>query len=388
MDWFFDEWLYKMGHPVFEVTQSYDDAAKKLTLNVKQTQKLDINNQFPQTEYFQSYVDVAVDNKVSRVWLDPKAENVFTFDSATKPKLVNFDYEGTLLKEMKFEKSTDELLYQMANDKDVIGRRWAMGELEKKAANAGEKARIVEALITSAEKDPFWRVRRAALSVIASIYSPDPAPGQERPAAKLDSNVEAATLKLTKDKESLIRADAVELLGETKDAKHAGVYLTALNDRSYSVIDQAATALGDTKDAKAYDALVKLTTTPSWKGRIQTAGFEGLARLGDKRSFEIGYKAATDKTLAPQVRANALAIVAATGKGDPRAFDLIFASFKTAFAGENTQQMIGSMQALVNLGDPRAQQAIDMLKTKFKDNPGAMQAISAFESALKAAAKP
>jgi aminopeptidase N len=388
MDWFFDQWLYRMGHPVFEVTQSYDDAAKKLTLNVKQTQKIDINNAFPQTEFFQNYVDVAVDNKVTRVWLEPKAENVFTFDAATKPKLVNFDYEGTLLKEMKFEKSTDELLYQMANDKDVIGRRWAMGELEKKAVAGADKGRIVEALITSAEKDPFWRIRRAALSVIASIYSPDPPPGQERPAAKLDANVESAALRLAKDKESLIRSDAVELLGETRDPKYAPVYLTALNDRSYSVIDYAAVGLGDSKVPAAFDALVKLTSTPSWKGRIQAAGFEGLARLGDKRSFEIGYKAAMDKTLPAGVRATAMEIVGATGKGDPRAFDLIFASFKSAFAAENTQQMIGTMGALVRLGDPRGQQAIDMLKTKFKDNPGAMQAIAAFESELKAAAKP
>ena len=40
-----------------------------------------------------------------------------------------------------FEKSTDDLLYQMANDKDVLGRRWAMNELEAKAAT--EKERIV-----------------------------------------------------------------------------------------------------------------------------------------------------------------------------------------------------------------------------------------------------
>ena len=30
MDWFFDEWLYKMGHPIFEITQSYDDAVQKI----------------------------------------------------------------------------------------------------------------------------------------------------------------------------------------------------------------------------------------------------------------------------------------------------------------------------------------------------------------------
>src|SRR5258706_4269610 len=41
MDWFFDEWVYRMGHPIFEIADSYDDAAKKLTLNVKQTQKID-----------------------------------------------------------------------------------------------------------------------------------------------------------------------------------------------------------------------------------------------------------------------------------------------------------------------------------------------------------
>jgi len=389
MDWFFDEWLYKMGHPIFEVTQSYDEATKKLTLNVKQTQKIDLNNEFPQTEFFQTYVDVAIDNKVQRVWLEPKAENVFTFESPTKPKLVNFDYEGTLLKEMKFEKSTDDLLYQMANDKDVLGRRWAMNELEKKAANAGEKTRIVDALITSAEKDTFWRIRRAALSVIATIYSPDPPPGQERPAAKLDANVEAATMRLTKDKESAIRGDAIELLGETRDAKFAPVYLANLEDRSYEVIGQSAVALGLTKDSKAFDALMKLTSTPSWKGRIQASGFAGLAALGDKRAFEAGYKAATDKTLPRQVQTTALSIVAASGKGDPRAFDPIFDKFKTAFAANNIGVVINIMQSIIKIGDPRGQQAIDMLRTKFKDNPGATQAINRFEADLKASiAKP
>src|SRR5512141_308234 len=58
MDWFFDQWLYRMGHPVFDITQSYDPASKKLTLNVKQTQKIDVTNDYPQTEFFQAYVDV------------------------------------------------------------------------------------------------------------------------------------------------------------------------------------------------------------------------------------------------------------------------------------------------------------------------------------------
>src|SRR5207247_4425765 len=98
----------------------------------------------PETEFFQSYVDVEIDNKVERVWLEPKAENVFTFNVAAKPKLVNFDYEGTLLKEMKFDKPVDDLLYQMANDKDVLGRNWAISELQKKATSGGDRDRRSE----------------------------------------------------------------------------------------------------------------------------------------------------------------------------------------------------------------------------------------------------
>lgn len=388
MDWFFDQWLYRMGRPEFEITQSYDDAAKKLTLNVKQTQKLDLNNEFPQVEFFQTYVDVEIDNRIERVWIEPKEMNTFTFDSAAKPKLVNFDYEGTLLKKMKFEKGVDELLYQMANDKDVIGRRWAMNELENKAKAGTEKDRIVAALVTSAEKDPFWRIRRAALSVIANLYSPDPRPGQPRPAAKLDANVEALAIRLTKDKESAMRGDAIELLGETQDKKHVDLALSMLDDRSYQVIDQASLALGRMKDARAYDALAKLTTTPSWKSRIQIAGFNGMAELGDKRGLEAGIKAATDKSLPMNLRTAALGVVGAAGKGDPRAYPLIFEKFKAAYDVSNVQGIVSGIQAIVKLGDPRGQEAIDMLKTKFKDNPGAMQFVAAQEAALKAAIKP
>ena len=386
MDWFFDQWLYRMGHPIFDVTQNYDEAKKQLTLNVKQTQKVDLTNDYPQADYFQSYVDVEIDNRIERVWLEPKGENVFTFAAATKPKLVNFDYEGTLLKEIKFEKSVEDLIYQMLNDKDVIGRRWAMSELVKKA-QAADKARIVASLITSAEKDPFWRLRRAALSEIANIYSPDPAPGMDRPAAKLEPNVEQAVVRLVKDSQPLIRGDAIELLGETQDKKFIDIMLPALSDRSYSVIDQASLALGRIKDPRAFDAIAKLTSTESWKSRIANAGLVGLAELGDKRGFEIGYKMATDKNLPPGVRAAASAVVGATGKGDPRAYPLIFEGFKKGFDSGNEGSLRNSLEAFIRIADSRGQEAFDMLKTKYKDNPGAMQAITEYETRFKAALK-
>ena len=51
---------------------------------------------------------------------------------ATRPKLINFDYEGTLIKELKFDKSMDELAFQTQNDKDALGRLWAMNQLSSR----------------------------------------------------------------------------------------------------------------------------------------------------------------------------------------------------------------------------------------------------------------
>lgn len=387
MDWFFDQWLYRMGHPNFEVTQNYDDAKKQLTLKVKQTQKIDVTNEYPQVEFFQTYVDVEIDNKVERVWIEPKAENTFTFDAASKPKLVNFDYESSILKELKFEKSTDDLLYQMQNDQDVLGRRWAMSELAKKAKDAEERPRLLTAFLSAAEKDPFWRIRRAALSEAANIVSPDPAPGQPRAAATLDAATETVVLRLAKDPHSLIRSDAIRLLGETKDTKHVALYLAALTDQSYSVIDQASVALALTKSPKAYDALVNLTKTPSWKGRIQMAGFRGLAELEDKRAFDLGYKTATDVSSPGRVRTTALAVVGATGKGDDRAFTLIFDKFKKSLDANDFNGIFSTTEALIKIADPRGQQAFDMLREKFKNQGNITGFVNLLESRFKAALK-
>ncbi|MCD9187666.1 MAG: HEAT repeat domain-containing protein [Pyrinomonadaceae bacterium] len=386
MDWFFDQWLYKMGHPIFEVTQNYDEAKKQLTLNVKQTQKTDPKNEYPQVEFFQTYVDVEIDNRIERVWLKPQAENVFTFDSAVKPKLVNFDFEGTLIKEIKFEKSVDDLIYQMTNDKDVLGKRWAMAELAKKAAGA-DKQKIVAAFLNSMEKDSFWRIRRAALSEVANVYSPDVPPGQTRPAARIDDTALQAILRAAKDKNNFVRGDALELLGETRDAKYADLLISNLNDQSYFIIDQSAEALGRTKSPKAYENLIKLVNTESWRGRIRAAGLNGLAELGEPRGLDLAIKYVNDKNQPVAVRNAALNAVVASGKGDSRVFPLVFESFKKSVETNDFQGIFNGMQAFIKIADPRGQEAFDLLKAKFGKNPQFADAINFYESQFKAAIK-
>src|SRR4030095_6396580 len=120
MDWFFDEWLYRMGHPVFRITQSYDDAAKSLKLKVEQIQKPDPDSQYPQVTFFQTPAEIeigtAAGTRIERVEIQPAMEQTFTFKADSKPLLVNFDYHGTLIKELEFNKTTEELTYQLSKD--------------------------------------------------------------------------------------------------------------------------------------------------------------------------------------------------------------------------------------------------------------------------------
>jgi aminopeptidase N len=237
------------------------------------------------------------------------------------------------------------------------------------------------------EKDQFWRIRRAALSVIANIYSPDPQPGETRAAAKLDEPVLQAVIRMTKDQNSLTRGDAFELLGETLDPKHADLLIAALDDQSYFVIDQAALALGRVKGPKAADALAKLTVGTTWRNRVESAGLRGLAELGDKKAFDPAFKIANDKTRPAEVRTAALAVVGATGKGDPRAFPLVFERFKASLEAQDFEDVTRGLEAIIQLGDPRGQQAFDLMRQKFKDDPALLAGVKFYEDQFKAALK-
>ncbi|MEJ7699423.1 MAG: HEAT repeat domain-containing protein [Pyrinomonadaceae bacterium] len=233
---------FKMGHPVFEITQNYDEAKKQLTLSVKQTQKIDATNEFPQVEFFQTWVDVEIDNKIERVWLKPQAENVYTFASAAKPLLVSFDNEGTLIKELKFDKSTDELVYQFQNDKDVLGRHWAMEQIAKRfmadATPAADKTKIFGALTNAINKETSWRLRREIINgiptgenrqnQIAGMF------GDAAPAPKFPVELTSALVAAAKDQNPNVRAAAIAMLARTKDAQFANLYFASLNDQSYS----------------------------------------------------------------------------------------------------------------------------------------------------------
>ena len=395
MDWFFDQWLYRMGHPVFEVTKNYDKAKKQLTLNVRQTQKIDSNDEYPQVEFFEGKVEIEVDGRIEPVWLEPKAENVFSFASSEQPKLVNFDYGSTWIKEIKFEKTLDELLYQLQNDKDVLGKRWAIDELAGLAKNektsAADKAKIYSGFRNAILSKVYWRLRQAAISQLQSLL----APATETKPVPLDEATITMLLTVIKNEKSWNRAAAINFLGMTQDPKYTDVYLNAFNDISDRVINTAAAALGKSKSPRAFDALAKLVNKPSWKNQSLMSALNGLKQLGDPRGFDIAFKALSDAKLlrwrlpTPPVwdfRIVAAETIVVLGKGDA-AYPLIFGRFKKSMDENDLSGIFNNTLLITKLADPRGQEAFELLKAKFKDDAYIMTTINAYETQFNEALK-
>jgi aminopeptidase N len=156
MDWFFAQWLFRPGHPVFDIHTEWSAQEKKITLKIEQTQ--DTTKDIP---IYRTPVVIGITTekgkKSTKVWIEDQKET-FTFPCDSKPLLVRFDEGNYLLKEWTYPKSREELLFQLRND-DVIGRMWAAAELERHRKDTGVMTRLED----SARKDPFWSVRRSAV---------------------------------------------------------------------------------------------------------------------------------------------------------------------------------------------------------------------------------
>ncbi|PYS93624.1 MAG: hypothetical protein DMF64_04300 [Acidobacteria bacterium] len=343
LDWFFDEWVYKLGHPVLRVTQKYDAPTQVLTLDVRQEQQPDPHSPYPQAAFFRMPVDVEIGTAkgahVERVQLAPIADQSFTFKVDSPPLLVNFDYGRTLIKELHFDKPTGELLYQLAHDEDVTGRTWALGQLRVRLhqtqTDGAEQRRITDAVGAALVTDKFWGVRNEAARVLAGLQG---------------EQVRASLLAATKDQKPQVRAQAINALGESRDPKLADLYQQALGDESYMVVGAAAEALGKTKQPAAYDALLKLLDAPSWREKLQAAALVGLAETGDKRALEPGLRYAGPEH-SPDVRKAAVLLLGALGKNDPRTLPVLLQTLRQCVANSDITLGVATAQAIYELDD-------------------------------------
>ena len=243
-NWFFDQWLLSPGHPVMDITKTWNENDKTLSVTVKQVQDTSTGTPIHRLP-IKLGITTSTGKQVKSFWLQDK-ETTFTFPVSEKPLMVHFDEGDKLLKEWTFDKSTDELLYQLTND-TMMGRFWAAGELGKH--EIGGKPETV--LINTSSNDDFWGVREKALQTIALNPS--------------DRVINVLRSRALKDDKGRVRATAIKLLGDNTMANLGAFFMERYTkDPSFRVKAAAITALGQLKDPahKSFiEAATKIRTT-------------------------------------------------------------------------------------------------------------------------------
>ncbi len=268
LGWFFDEWVYKPGHPEFEVSWSYDDAARQVELKVKQTQETKDG-----VPIFQMPVEVefATDDRAWRetVQVD-KAEQIFRLSSAKRPRSVVFDPDGNLLKKLTFKKEKAEFVWQLAHAKGVWARTEACEGLGRFVGDAEAVAALAKALA----KDKFWGVRRAAAQALGEV-------GTE---AARD-----ALLAALNGQDSRVRRGIYRGLGKFRkdDLAFRALAKAYLEDGIYLPMATAALAMAETRHEGAFDAIVKGMDRPSQAEWISRSASSAIADLRYERGIEV-----------------------------------------------------------------------------------------------------
>lgn len=381
--WFFDQWVYKMGHPKFEVSTQYEKG--KLCLNIKQTQRPDTATGYKQTTYFQGKIDIVLDKKIYKVFLKPQLINSFCFSSSVEPKIIHLDPNDHWIKEINWTKPIDEWIYQFENDSHVLAKRWAMIELVKaykeNETNTEDKIRILRTFNKVLASNVYWRFKFIAIPQLQSLLN------LSAPFA-INTETERVLLQLIQESNPWVQTAAIALLGNTKDEKFADLYIKKVSDSSDRVINAAAIALGKTRSTKVFEILLKLKDQPSWKNQSLITTLYALQELKDIRGYEIALNALIDSsagarwTLAVPVwdyRIAAANTLVSLGKTDVAQMK-IEEKLSKAVEEDDINDIFNNLMILAILGHPRGTESFSSLKAKFKTDPNALQAVHSFET--------
>ena len=246
LNWFFNQWYFNSGHPKLDIKTSYLEADKKVQLIVQQTQDSLKLFQMPVA------VDVYTGKFKTRfdVWMKNNADT-FYFTSTSKPDLVKFDGDNVLLAEKKEQKSLSEYVAQYYQAAQYLDRKEAIDF----AAKNNKEVEAIN-LLKAAIKDPYYKLRMRAIKNLQDVQ------------------VDDATIKqiekiATEDAYSLVRAEALDFLGNLKQIKYQNLFLKAVKDSSYSIAGAALEGLGDINEKAALELLPELKK--DIKGRLKIA---------------------------------------------------------------------------------------------------------------------
>jgi aminopeptidase N len=268
LDWFFDQWVFRPGHPKLDVSWSWDGDTRLATVTVKQTQDTEKGTAIFRTPVTIDFWKDGIPLREYTVELS-EAEHRFVLPLDNRPDYCRFDPQGQVLAELTFDKTVDELRAQLAGDESP-GRAWAARQLGRK----GSSPAAIEALEAALTGDAFWGVQVAAAEGL----------GELRSTAARDALIRGLAVEHPKARRAVVKA-----LGNFRGDERAfeAIAPFAREDASWHVEAEANRAAGRLRVDGAWELIASNLERRSYREVVHVGCLDGLADLRDPRGFDV-----------------------------------------------------------------------------------------------------
>lgn len=237
LNWFFNQWFLKPGHPELDIQSKFNADQKILLVTLEQTQKEDDVPIFR----IPMYIDIYVNGKVQREHVVmEKQKQTFRFEVPQQPDLVNVDANKTLLAVKTDHKSMAEWIFMYNNAPLFMDKIEALKALLEDYPDEHDAREV----FFKALEHPFYGIREFMVQRFPVDEKQDDY-----------KRVQGFLIKIARDDSvHSVATEAVYRLSEMEDADLMPTFEHIIKEnRSYTGVSAALDAVADLDEDKAYD---------------------------------------------------------------------------------------------------------------------------------------
>lgn len=324
---FFDQWVYRAGHPRLRVTVSDDQANRLIRVAVRQQTKEPFD--VPLVVRVTAQGAGPVDHRlriadIQQVFYLPRPDELVT---------VEVDPDGALLKEAEVASPVDWQRAQLERGSTTQSQVDAARALGGRGDDATNIERLGKVMLDAAR---YRTVRVAAAKALAAI-SGDGACGRLRDGLKAD---EARVRRASADGLSRCKSEA------TAEALEA----VAEDDPSVHVRAAALTALGSMGKHAPRKVLERAIEERSWYETTARGAVAGVARVSADWAMKRLLKTATDRMAAFRTRAAAVGALPGALDRAPESRSRVLSALRSLVRDEDNEVVRAALRALTIVG--------------------------------------
>ena len=342
MDWFFEQWVMRAGHPTLKINWRHDPARAQVIIEVEQTQALSdaaLCYRLPTT------VAMLVNGVLTFTPITLlRAQDSFVVAASVAPTWVVIDPAGELPAVWDEAGSVDSFISQLNEAQlPVNARARAAVVLAKRHPSSVIITGLAKAILSGEPE----LVRLEAIAALGSLRTP------------MARDVLLGAWKTTP--EPRLRRAIAKALGELRHDQHTAQQLEALltDEPSLLTVGELLAARGACEFPGATPVLRAWLKRDSWNQRVRSATIRGMAASGEAPAIDEVLAILLDDTQCDAVISSAALATAQLGARHMLARDRIRVALERRCDHPSLMVRAATVKALGTLGDIRARGALN-----------------------------